>query len=111
MIDWLSSMEQTFEYYVVDPGTWKDSKKLTNVKSATITRDSSAETLGSATFNVTDTVGECYIRAYLVAIQNGVTYKIPLGTFLVQSPSSDFNGKSLYDNQRKGQGSSSSWLE
>ena len=93
MIDWLSSMEQTFEYYVVDPGTWKDSKKLTNVKSATIKRDSSAETLGSATFNVTDTVGECYIRAYLVAIQNGVTYKIPLGTFLVQSPSSDFNGK------------------
>ena len=86
-------MEQTFEYYVVDPGTWKDSKKLTNVKSATIKRDSSAETLGSATFNVTDTVGECYIRAYLVAIQNGVTYKIPLGTFLVQSPSSDFNGK------------------
>ena len=93
MIDWLSSMEQTFEYYVVDPGTWKDSKKLTNVKSATIKRDSSAETLGSATFNVTDTVGECYIRAYLIAIQNGVTYKIPLGTFLVQSPSSDFNGK------------------
>ena len=93
MIDWLSSMEQTFEYYVVDPGTWKDLKKLTNVKSATIKRDSSAETLGSATFNVTDTVGECYIRAYLVAIQNGVTYKIPLGTFLVQSPSSDFNGK------------------
>ena len=86
-------MEQTFEYYVVDPGTWKDSKKLTNVKSSTIKRDSSAETLGSATFNVTDTVGECYIRAYLVAIQNGVTYKIPLGTFLVQSPSSDFNGK------------------
>ena len=93
MIDWLSSMEQTFEYYVVDPGTWKDSKKLTNVKSATIKRDSSAETLGSATFNVTDTVGECYIRVYLIAIQNGVTYKIPLGTFLVQSPSSDFNGK------------------
>ena len=93
MIDWLSSMEQTFEYYIVDPGTWKDSKKLTNVKSATIKRDSSAETLGSATFNVTDTVGECYIRVYLIAIQNGVTYKIPLGTFLVQSPSSDFNGK------------------
>ena len=86
-------MEQTFEYYIVDPGTWKDSKKLTNVKSATIKRDSSAETLGSATFNVTDTVGECYIRVYLIAIQNGVTYKIPLGTFLVQSPSSDFNGK------------------
>lgn len=93
MIDWLKSMEQTFEYYVVDPGTWKDTKKLTNVKTATIKRDSSVETLGSATFNVTDIVSECYIRTYLIAIQNGVSYKIPLGTFLVQSPSSDFDGK------------------
>lgn len=93
MIDWLSSMEQTFEYYIVDPGTWKDSKKLTTVKSAIIKRDSSAETLGSATFNVTNTVGECYIRAYLIAIQNGITEKIPLGTFLAQSPSSSYDGK------------------
>lgn len=93
MINWSESMEQTFEYYIVDPGTWKDTSKLTNVKSATIKRDSSVETLGSASFDVTDTVSECYIRAYLIAIQNGVTYKIPLGTFLVQSPSSSFDGK------------------
>ena len=30
MTDWLSSMQQTFEYYTVDPGTWKDDKKLDN---------------------------------------------------------------------------------
>ena len=41
MADWLSSMEQTFEYYVVDPGTWKDTKRLEYVKSSTINRDSS----------------------------------------------------------------------
>ena len=93
MIDWLSSMEQTFEYYVVDPGTWKDSKKLTNVKTSKIKRDSSVETLGSASFDVTDTVGECYIRTYLIAIQNGISYKVPLGTFLAQSPSSSYDGK------------------
>lgn len=93
MPDWLSSMQQTFEYYTVDPGTWKDDKKLDNVKSCTISRDLKTETLGSATIDVTESVGECYIRVYMLAIQNGVTEKIPLGTFLVQTPSSSFNGK------------------
>lgn len=93
MIDWLSSMQQTFEYYTVDPNTWKDVKRLENVRSCTIDRDSEAETLGSATINISEAIDECYIRIYLVAIQNGITYKIPLGTFLVQTPSWSFNGK------------------
>lgn len=93
MADWLSSMQQTFEYYVVDPGTWKDVKMLDNVKSCTISRDSDTETLGSATIDVTGSLGECYIRVYLVTIQNGVKERHPLGTFLVQTPSSSFDGK------------------
>lgn len=93
MADWLSSMQQTYEYYVVDPGTWKDMKLLDNVKSCTITRDSETETLGSATIDITESLGECYIRVYLVTIQNGVKEKHPLGTFLVQTPLSSFNGK------------------
>ena len=94
MIDWHESMEQTFEYYVVDPGTWKDKQKLDTVKpGSTIKRDSKSDTLGSASIKITGLVGECYIRAYLIAIQNGVTYKEPLGTFLVQTPSSSFDGK------------------
>lgn len=93
MADWLSSMQQTFEYYIVDPATWKDVKLLDNVKSCTINRDNGAETLGSATIDVTESVGECYIRVYLVTIQNGITERHPLGTFLVQTPSSSFNGK------------------
>lgn len=93
MPDWTQSMQQTFEYYVVDPATWKDVKKLDNVKSCTISRDSEAETLGSATINITESVGECYIRVYLVTIQNGLREKHSLGTFLVQTPSSSFDGK------------------
>lgn len=93
MADWLSSMQQTFEYYVVDPGTWKDVKLLNNVRTCTINRDTEAETLGSASFNVTESVGECYIRVYLITIQNGLKEKHPLGTFLTQTPSSSFNGK------------------
>ena len=93
MADWLSSMQQTFEYYTVDPGTWKDYKQITNIKSSSITRDLETETLGSATIDVNDLVGECYIRIYLITIQNGVTEKFPLGTFIVQTPSSSFDGK------------------
>lgn len=94
MPDWTKSMVQSFEYYLVDPGTWKDVKRLDNVKLSTISRDSEVETLGSATIDVTEEVGECYIRTYLVTIQNGVTEKHPLGTHLVQTPASSFDGKS-----------------
>lgn len=93
MADWLSSMQQTFEYYEVNPTTWKNAKRLTTVKTSTINRDSTVETLGSATIDVTESVGECYIRIYLVCIQNGVREEHPLGTFLVQTPSSSFDGK------------------
>lgn len=92
MVDWLSTMQQTFEYYTVDPYTWKDVEKLTNVKSCSITRDLETETLGSATLDVTESVGESYVRVYLITIQNGVTERHPLGTFLVQTPASSFNG-------------------
>lgn len=93
MVDWTKPMEQTFEYYSVDPGTWKDDKLLRNVKSSSITRDSEVDTLGSATIDITESVGECYIRVYLIVNQNGDTNKIPLGTYLVQTPSSSFDGK------------------
>lgn len=93
MTDWTASMQQNFEYYIVDPGTWKDIKRLTMVKSCAISRDSSAETLGSASIDMTESVGECYIRAYLITIQNGFKDKHPLGTFLIQTPSSKFDGK------------------
>lgn len=94
MIDWTKSMTQTFEYYIVDPLTWADDKPIRSVKTCQISRDESAETLGSASITITDQVGEAYIRVYLIAIQNGVRYKIALGTFLIQTPSSKFDGKS-----------------
>lgn len=93
MVDWTKSMQQTFEYYIVDPVTWTDDKKLENVKSCSIKRDSGLDTLGSATIDVTDSLGEYYVRAYLITIQNGVEEKHPLGTFLVQTPSTSFDGK------------------
>ena len=94
MTDWLSSMQQSFEYYTVDPSTWADVKKIDTVRSSTINRDLNAETLGSATINMTESLGETYIRIYLVTKQNELTEKIALGTFIIQTPSFSFNGTS-----------------
>jgi hypothetical protein len=93
MVDWTASMEQTYEYYTVDPKTWKDIAPLRNVKASTVNRDLTVETLGSATFDVTELIGETYVRPYLVVVQNGVQSRHPLGTFIVQTPSSRFDGK------------------
>ena len=93
MVDWTKPMQQTFEYYVVSPETWKDSSQITDVTSCAIERDSTAETLGSASISVGNPISECYVRAYLVTIQNGITDKHPLGTFLVQTPSNKFDGR------------------
>lgn len=93
MPDWMQSMSQTFEYYKVDPGTWRDAKRLDNITASSITRDADAETLGSASFDVVGEMKECYVRTYLVIRQNGITERFPLGTHLVSSPSSTFDGK------------------
>lgn len=93
MIDWTKSMRQTFEYYIVDPSTWHDVSLLSTVKSCTITRDSSLDTLGSATLDCDEDLNDKYVRTYIVATQDGETEKIPLGTHLFQTPSTEFDGK------------------
>lgn len=93
MVDWTKTMQQTFEYYIVDPGTWKDMRRITNVESSSISRDSETDTLTSLTMRINETIGECYVRVYLVTIQNGFTERHSLGTFLVQTPSIAFDGK------------------
>lgn len=93
MPDWTASMTRTYEYYTVDPGTWKDVRKLNTVISCSIDRDSSADTLGSASFDIKELIGECYVRVYLITLQNGVKERHPLGTFLVQTPTASHDGK------------------
>ena len=92
-IDWSQSMSQRFEYYEVDPNTWKDKSMLEGITSTNINKDSDSSTLETADIEIIDTLGECYIRVYLIATQGEVTEKIPFGTYLVQTPSSNFDGK------------------
>ena len=93
MPDWSAAMQRTYEYYEVDPATWTDKRRINNVISCIIKRDSEVETLGSATIDIAESLGECYVRTYLITIQNGVREKHPLGTHLIQTPSSSFDGK------------------
>lgn len=93
MIDWTKSMQQTYEFFRVDPGTWKNSEQLKQMTSSSIKNDAKDDTLGSATFDVTEDVEECYVRTYLVATQNKLTEKIPLGTHLCQSSQVKHDGK------------------
>lgn len=93
MPNWSEPMRQDYEYYIVDPGTWRDIKPIKTVTSCTFNRDLDAETLGSATIDVSESLGECYVRGYLITDQNGVKEKHPLATVLVQTPSTSFDGK------------------
>lgn len=93
MIDWTKTMDQSFEYYEMDPLSWHDIRMIDNIKSCSINRDSTSNTLGSASFDITNTIGETYIRVYLKVTQNDIEDKIPLGVYLVQTPNSTFDGK------------------
>jgi hypothetical protein len=93
MADWTSSMQQTYEYYTVNPDTWGNAQLLKTVKTSSMNRDSEAETLGSASIDITDALGEVYVRGYLKTVQNDITEMHPLGTYLVQTPSMSFDGK------------------
>ena len=93
MPDWTKSMQRTYEYYIVDPGSWTDKSKINTITKSKIERYDSADTLGSASLEATESIGECYVRIYLITIQNGIREKFSLGTFLVQTPSVDYDGR------------------
>ena len=92
MPDWSKSMEQSFEYYIVDPGTWGDKEKLTKITDCTITRDLKNETLGSATIDSDEDLNDQYVRVYLVTKQHRVQETFCLGTFLCQTSDWTYDG-------------------
>ena len=89
MTDWTRGMEQTYEFWLVNRDSWSDTEQLRSVVSATVVRDANEETLGHAMLEMSDMIGEEYVRIYLVADGK----RECLGTFLVQTPGSSFDGK------------------
>lgn len=95
MIDWTAPMTQTFEFYIVDPATWTDKEPITTITSGNILRDNSVDTLGSASFDITEEIGEVYVGTYLIVEQGKEHDKVPLGVYLVQTPEKKFDGKNF----------------
>ena len=93
MPKWNESMEQTYEFYKVNPLTWQDQTPIRTITSCTVKRDSTQETLGSASINCSEDLGECYVRVYLVTRQNRIKERFCFGTFLVQTPEMNFDGR------------------
>ena len=86
-------MAQTFEYFEVDPGTWKDKAQISNIRKCKIIRDLSDETLGSAQITCEGDLTDKYIRIYLVTEQDGIKEKTALGTYIFETPSTSFDGR------------------
>lgn len=93
MPDWTKPMQQTYEFYEVDPFSWLDKRPITTITSCSIERDASSDTKGSASFNGTSVLNDIYVRTYLKTWQNGIIERTPLGTHLVQTPKENHDGK------------------
>ena len=91
-IDWTRSMQQTFEYYTVDPRTWYDQRRLDQVMSSNHSIDLTSEMRGSATLNTTEQLPESYIRTYMRCKQDGVEQRVCLGTYLYMTSQCQFDG-------------------
>lgn len=92
-IDWHKGYGVSFEFWKVNPLTYKNERLIRTAESCSITRDSALETLGNASLAVADKLeSECWIRVYLIASQFGVSYRECLGTFLAVTPSVTMNG-------------------
>lgn len=87
--------KEYFEYYEVDPISWSDIKKLDCLFGANITRDLSSATLSSASFSTNKFINEAYIRVYYVCEDQNNMTRIPMGTFLVQTPRLQYSNKSF----------------
>lgn len=93
MIDFSAGMQRTYEFYLVDPVSWCDIRRLRCIYSASTTYDSSTDTGCCATFESSESFGEAYIRIYSVCRQGGEERRYQLGTFLCQTNGGDHNGK------------------
>lgn len=93
-MDWHRSMRQTPRYYRVDPVSWRDVEPLGTVVGCKVTRDVSSDARESAQLTFDGPLaGEMWVRCYVDCEQDGRTERVPIGTWLVQTPSRKLDGK------------------
>lgn len=92
-VDWTQDFAVTFEFWQVDTGTWGDLRRLMTVTEMRMDWDLSKDTLGSASLECAEELGEVYVRAYLLAEQGSERARECLGTFMAQTSEFAFDGK------------------
>lgn len=87
-------MKRTYEYYLVDPSTWLDVRRVYGVTGGSATWDLDDELGGSATFRLdaSEDLDDEYLRVYMVVEQDGARERIPVGTWLLECPEDQFDG-------------------
>lgn len=86
-MDWHRSMRQTPRFYRVDPVSWRDVEPLDTVSGCKVTRDLESDGRESAQLTFDGMlVGEMWVRCYVDCEQDGTSERVPIGTWLVQSP-------------------------
>lgn len=96
MPDWTRGYQETFEFWKVDPYTMADVSPLRSVTACDITRDAETDKIESARISLDEDISEeAYIRCYLSVTQDGTTERVCLGTWLAQSPTAEYDGKTI----------------
>lgn len=93
-MDWSRTAQLTWRYCLVDTETWDDGDVLDGVTSCSVSWDSSTETLLSGSLEVDENFpsGECYVRVWCDATQDGRTERFAVATMLCQASSDSSEG-------------------
>ena len=91
-MDWRAGFTAEYHLFIVNPDTWEDEREIP-MKSGSISRSLDGELAESASFDLTENIRETWVRAYLVARQDGAVERHPLFTGLTSIPKRDINGQ------------------
>ena len=91
-MDWSKGFTAEYKLFKVDTSTWNDLEELPLI-SGSISRSMTDSLLESASIEVSEYIGETWVRVYLIARQGGDIVREPIFTGLASSPSRSLNGK------------------
>lgn len=98
MTDWRRDYSVGYEFWTVDPATWRDAEPYGPVVSFSLSESEPGENMGDLMgrgemATLSPLPAEAYVRCYLVATQDGTAARECLGTMLAQTPTTELDGK------------------
>lgn len=90
-MDWSKGFSAEYEFVIVNKDSWEDERQIDFI-SGSIDRGADSDLLESATVSITESIGEEWIRIYLLAHQSGSFSRVPLFTGLTSSPERKLDG-------------------